>query len=161
SRGRELRQLALDLVHVRLGDSQVLDHLAVLLLALAAGAVADPVKERGELVEVVLSPLVEWVLVALGALEPDAEERVAEIQSLLLGLADQPLGPEVGHRVALREVGWILVAEVAALLLAEFLVALAGFATGGQHDAFDKLVVRDVLFDPAVEPLVPLAGKVL
>src|SRR5262249_42131634 len=52
-----------------------------------AGAVVDAVEEDGELVEVLFRPLVVGVLVALSALEADAEEGVREAERLLLRLA--------------------------------------------------------------------------
>jgi hypothetical protein len=118
---------------------------------------ADRVEEVAEAVKVVLGPLVERVLVALGTFEPDAEEGVAEADDPLLGLPEVIPGPEVGQRLA---VGVHL--GLARLVRGghepgEVVVALALGAAGRQDQAGGDLVIRHVLGHPLVHPVVPLA----
>ena len=123
---------------------------------------AIAVEERGELLEVVLGPLVERVLVALGAFEPDAEEGVAEVRAPSPRACGRSAWPRsrASSRASEKSAG-VLVAVVGALLLAVLVVALARLAAGGQDDPLDELVVGHVLLDPAVDPLVPVAGDLL
>ncbi len=97
---------------------------------------------------------------ALGALEPDAEEGVAEGEGLVFRVSRGALHPEVGHRLARAEVGGGLVAVIRGLLLDVVVVALARLAAGGQHDAGDDLVVGHVFAHPKFEPLVPVTWRI-
>ena len=117
-------------------------------------------EERLELLEVRLRPLVERMLVALGALDAHAEESVRKRERLLLRLAHILPLPEIRHRLALREVRAVLFAKIGSHLLRKFLVALIrARAPGAQHDPRDHLIVRRVFRDALVNPIIPLPRK--
>ena len=116
---------------------------------------------------VVLRPLVERVLVALGALDADSQKRVGEAECLLLRLRDGPPRPEMGQS---RTVGVFVLGMVALRVLAvqigHFLgvvgVGLIRRPAGRQHDAFHDLVVGHVGPHALQQPVVPfLAGPLI
>ena len=104
----------------------------------------DAAKHRGKVLVVALRPLVERMLVALGALQANAQEGVGECFGHLLGLARVALHPEVRHRGQGRELLARVVAIAAIHRAAIFVVVAAGVAAGAQDDAAHDLVVGPI-----------------
>ena len=139
----------------------VLLALGVFLVEDLLGLRRDAELDRGEDVGVGavigLGPAVEGVLVALGALDADAEEGGGGLLAPLFGRHSLLPPPEqveswlvgVGVRPALVGVGLQF-----RVLLDVFLRRLA-VAAGGAEDAVDDLVVGHVVGEAFVEPVVP------
>ena len=139
-----------------LGDRLVVHRL----ILRAARAVIYRLEERLELLEIRLRPLVERMLVTLRALDAHAEESVRKRERLLLRLAHILPLPEIRHRLALREVRTVLIAKIGSHLLRKLLVALVRTRPpGAQYDPRDHLVVRHVVRDALVNPVIPLPRK--
>ena len=101
----------LDLLHERL----IIFASAELVAFRCVCLELNRLKEGLEFLEVLLRPLVEWMLVALGALDAHPEEGVREAQRLFLRLADISPCPVVRHAFARvkrnRPVGLVMLAH--------------------------------------------------
>ena len=113
-------------------------------------------EELFEAIEVVLRPLVERVLVALGTLDANAHERVSKAQRPLFRLLKFTTHPESRERRLVGEVSLCILVVVAAHPLTVFGVRLVFRTTDGEDDSFHHVVIRHVLFDADAEPFVPV-----
>ena len=118
--------------------------------------VADAVEEGGEVLEVFLAPLVERVLVALGALQPHAQKGVAEAQGLLVRACACccATSSAASSRAGRNRAG----SACAGTTTYRWCTARSSRRqlAGRQHQPFDQLVVGHVLVDSLVDPPIPL-----
>ena len=133
--------------------------LVVLGPRLRIGPEIDAGEEALELGKVVLGPLVEGMLVALGTLDTDTQERVGKADRPFLWLPERATSPVVRHPLSIDERLGPLLPIHPTHRLAELLERLPGVPARGHHQSLDQLVVGHVFGDTILEPVVPvLAG---
>ena len=117
-------------------------------------------REEGlKLIEILLGPLVKGVFVALRALDAYPKKAVGKPKSLLLGLPHVPARPILGQVRTRGKIHGVLLAQVGAHLQGKVTIALVGAgAAGGHHHALNHLVVRNVVANAGIDPVVPLLG---
>ena len=106
-----------------------------------------------EILEILLTPSIEWVFVALGALDSQAQESMSKANGNGLSVSEFSSHPIVGHRFGFAErfvCGGFLHA------FTEIDVAFATVAADAEDDPFDHFIVGSVVFDTFVDPVIPL-----
>src|SRR5262245_6443244 len=125
-------------------------------LAVLGYAKADALEQGGKALKLVLRPAVKRLLVTLGALDADAQERVAELEGPLLPRARGVLGPVIGHCRAGGEVRRLLRAVVGGLFLDVVLIAPPRLAADAEHNSSGQFVIGHIFADSPGDPLVPV-----
>ncbi len=116
----------------------------------------DSTEEFREIFEVLLAPSIERVLVALCALNSQAQESVSKTDGNGFSVSELSPHPVVGHRFVFTE------RFVRSLLLhavTEIDIAFAAIATNAKNDSFNYFIVRRVGFNTFMNPVIPLLAR--
>ena len=147
---------ALFLLHFVRIDFDLGKNRLLFVVATARVAIFQSTEELLEAVEVVLSPLIERMFVALGTLDANAHERVRESQRPLFGFQELASGPKGRQRRLIREFALRVLVVVVAHPLAVLSVRLVVLTAHGEDDPLHHVVVGHVLLDANPQPFVPI-----
>src|SRR5205809_141905 len=98
------------------------------------------------------------MLVALGALNADSKESIGEPDGSLFRLAEIRPAPVVRHGWPVRERGLAICLIDLCHRRAILGIALVRLAARAEDDALDELVIRLVVGDAFINPVVPVLG---